>query len=170
MRLLGCYCFVQKEFAANWEAMTGGLFQGFDWRNLFVAGGAPLACLLPNFISTGVAGSNGFFSSDIDVFVFGLDPQAAFGRMQAALEFLRAKSQGRGDVLVSQHSVTLLGLYPQRHIQFVLRCYSSPAEVLIGFDVDCCCVGYNGDKVCVQFAFCYRFFIHVSCADCSSFS
>jgi hypothetical protein len=31
--------------------------------------------------------------------------------------------------------------YPFRHIQIVLRLYSSPAEVLTGFDVDACAVG-----------------------------
>ena len=29
----------------------------------------------------------------------------------------------------------------------MLRLYESPAEVLLGFDVDCCCVGYDGERV-----------------------
>ena len=32
-------------------------------------------------------------------------------------------------------------------VQIVLRLYESPAEVLLGFDVDCCCVGYDGERV-----------------------
>ena len=31
--------------------------------------------------------------------------------------------------------------------QIILRCYNSPAEVLLGFDIDCCCVGYDGTDV-----------------------
>ena len=28
----------------------------------------------------------------------------------------------------------------------ILRLYSSPAEILIGFDIDSCCVGYDGSR------------------------
>lgn len=34
-----------------------------------------------------------------------------------------------------------------RHIQIILRLYSSPSEILAGFDVDACAVGYNGNHV-----------------------
>ena len=37
--------------------------------------------------------------------------------------------------------------YPYRNIQIVLRLYSSPAEVLAGFDVDAACCAYDGDRV-----------------------
>jgi hypothetical protein len=32
-------------------------------------------------------------------------------------------------------------------VQIALRLYESPAEVLLGFDCDCCCVGYDGERV-----------------------
>ena len=32
-------------------------------------------------------------------------------------------------------------------MQIILRLYASPAEVLLGFDVDCCCIGYDGSNV-----------------------
>jgi len=32
-------------------------------------------------------------------------------------------------------------------VQIVLRLYESPAEVLLGYDVDCCCLGFDGDRV-----------------------
>jgi hypothetical protein len=31
--------------------------------------------------------------------------------------------------------------------QVILREYASPSEVLLGFDVDCCCCGYDGMDV-----------------------
>jgi hypothetical protein len=35
--------FVSREqFAQNWEALTGGILRGMDWRNVVVAGGAVL--------------------------------------------------------------------------------------------------------------------------------
>ena len=37
--------------------------------------------------------------------------------------------------------------YPHRNIQIILRLYSSPAEVLAGFDVDAPCCAYDGDRV-----------------------
>ena len=36
---------------------------------------------------------------------------------------------------------------PPTTIQIALRLYESPAEVLLGFDCDCCCVGYDGERV-----------------------
>ena len=47
---------------------------------------------------------------------------------------------------VAAHAVTLVSQYPFRHIQVVLRLYSSPAEVLCGFDVDSCACGYDGER------------------------
>lgn len=46
----------------------------------------------------------------------------------------------------SKHAVTIVSQWPYRHIQIILRLYKSPAEVLMGFDVDCVCVGYDGKK------------------------
>jgi hypothetical protein len=40
-----------------------------------------------------------------------------------------------------------LAQYPYRSVQIVLRLYSSPAEVLAGFDVDAPCCAYDGDRV-----------------------
>ena len=45
------------------------------------------------------------------------------------------------------HSLVLSAQYPCRSIQIVLRLYSSPAEVLAGFDVDAPCCAYDGDRV-----------------------
>jgi hypothetical protein len=46
------------------------------------------------------------------------------------------------------HTITIVGLYPQRNIQIILcRLYSSPAEILASFDVDSCAVGYDGANV-----------------------
>ena len=47
----------------------------------------------------------------------------------------------------SFHSQVVSAQYPYRSIQIVLRLYSSPAEVLAGFDVDAPCCVYDGDRV-----------------------
>lgn len=40
-------------------------------------------------------------------------------------------ANGNGDILISPHSITILGIHPYRHIQIVLRSYQSPAQVMI---------------------------------------
>ena len=45
------------------------------------------------------------------------------------------------------HSHNLLVQYPYRNVQIVLRLYSSPAEILAGFDVDAPCCAYDGNRV-----------------------
>ena len=44
-------------------------------------------------------------------------------------------------------STNLSAQYPYRSIQIVLRLYSSPAEILAGFDVDAPCCAYDGNRV-----------------------
>ena len=39
-------------------------------------------------------------------------------------------------VVRTSRAVTILGRYPERHVQVILKIFKSPAEVLIGFDVD----------------------------------
>jgi len=47
----------------------------------------------------------------------------------------------------TKNTVTLVSQYPWKHIQIVLRLYSCVSEVLMGFDVDCCSVAYDGHRV-----------------------
>jgi hypothetical protein len=45
------------------------------------------------------------------------------------------------------YSQNVLAQYPYRSVQIVLRLYSSPAEILAGFDVDAPCCAFDGDRV-----------------------
>ena len=47
----------------------------------------------------------------------------------------------------SLRTVTLVSEFPYRKIQIVLRLYKTLAEVLHGFDVDACSVGFDGHTV-----------------------
>jgi hypothetical protein len=42
----------------------------------------------------------------------------------------------RHQVVRTGNAVTVLAGFPHRHVQIVLRIYKSPAEVLMGFDID----------------------------------
>lgn len=44
----------------------------------------------------------------------------------------------------TKHTVSIHSQYPYRSVQIVLRLYSSPAEILAGFDVDSACILYDG--------------------------
>ena len=71
-----------------------------------------------------VIGGNGFHRSDIDVFVYGLSPEESSKKIQQVISHIvTVMGGGEGHILVSGHSVTLLGVFPSRHVQFVLRCY-----------------------------------------------
>lgn len=47
----------------------------------------------------------------------------------------------------SAYAISIVSQFPYRHIQIILRLYSSPAEILMGFDVDSCSCGFDGKQV-----------------------
>jgi hypothetical protein len=51
------------------------------------------------------------------------------------------------EVVRTGNAVTILAPYPYRHVQVVLRIYKSPAEVIMGFDIDACALAYDGTRV-----------------------
>jgi hypothetical protein len=129
-------------FVERFDAFTHGAFKNFDWRNCFVAGGAVLACLQ--------AGGDGdaFENSDVDIFVVGLgDEAAATATLKRIYEQVCANYGRKADVIRTLRAVTILGKYPQRHIQIILKLYTAPAEVLLSFDIDSCAVGFDGQTV-----------------------
>eukprot|EP01119_Soliformovum_irregulare_P016419 TRINITY_DN4742_c0_g2_i4.p1 TRINITY_DN4742_c0_g2~~TRINITY_DN4742_c0_g2_i4.p1 ORF type:complete len:741 (+),score=183.91 TRINITY_DN4742_c0_g2_i4:38-2224(+) len=126
----------KNQFSEN-IAKYLGLLAVVDWSNLFVAGGAVLGSLLGNHEK--------FLSSDVDVFFYGLDPAAAVIKLRSIL--LLFSQQDAMIVVTSQHCVSVSFGFPARTLQFILRCYLSPSEILHGFDVDCCAVGFDGKDV-----------------------
>lgn len=89
-----------------------------------------------------------FKNSDIDMFFVGISSQ------EEANEKIRKVYQSLCDnstqiapkIIRTKYAVTIINQYPYRNIQIVLRLYKSPAEVLMGFDVDSCCCGFDGKK------------------------
>jgi hypothetical protein len=121
-------------FTSNWNAFTQGCFDAVDWTNIVVAGGSVLGCLLPNFIIDNVLGTNGFHNSgitlfykillclDIDIFVYGLDVEQANKKMEKLIAAF-ATTNHYSDIIISPHAITIIGFYPFRHIQIILRLY-----------------------------------------------
>jgi len=137
----------KEKFSENWQEFTQGQLEGLDWSNVFVAGGCVLACLM-----TGLQGepqaTAGFRGADIDLFLYGLSDEEGRAKVKHIIDVVEKARGGKKpiDVVRTPHAVTIVGAYPHRHIQIVLRMYLSPAEVLVGFDVDSCSVGFDGRR------------------------
>eukprot|EP01125_Pyxidicula_operculata_P005044 TRINITY_DN1852_c3_g2_i1.p1 TRINITY_DN1852_c3_g2~~TRINITY_DN1852_c3_g2_i1.p1 ORF type:complete len:1923 (-),score=635.24 TRINITY_DN1852_c3_g2_i1:335-6103(-) len=135
-----------EDFKKNFEDFTCNVLKGLDWSNIIVAGGSVLGSLM-NISPERRAKS--FKDSDIDIFVYGLTPEEATNKMEQIFFQVQANTNASCEIVRTTNAVTIVGQYPIRHIQIVLRIYKSPAEVLMGFDVDCCCVGFDGETVWV---------------------
>ncbi|RIA84952.1 ankyrin repeat-containing domain protein [Glomus cerebriforme] len=144
-----------ETFQKNWNLFTESSLSGLDWSNVFAAGGAVLSCLLPIPKEYDVGPRKirewyhniAYKSSDIDLFIYGLNDEAAKQKMEEIYETVCNAVPWEVACFRSNHCVTILSQYPYRHIQIVLRLYKSPSEILTGFDVDCCCVGFDGKNV-----------------------
>ncbi|KAI0708741.1 hypothetical protein C8T65DRAFT_535541, partial [Cerioporus squamosus] len=144
------------EFKKNWGLFTeGSLSQITDWSNVVAAGGSVQACLshLPDFAKVSKRAmrkyyhNNAFPTSDIDLFLYGLTPEQAEVKMHAIYEAVRDSVPWDVTCVRTKHTVSIHSQYPYRSIQIVLRLYSSPAEILAGFDVDAPCCAFDGQRV-----------------------
>lgn len=139
----------QVEFEKNLEEMTSGAFQGLNWKNVFLAGGAVLGALSLS--------KKGFEGSDLDLFIYGLDQEDADKKIYEIIQIVEKNLISSSSDLTcnkplivhNTNSITLIRGFPHRNIQIVLRLYKSPAEILLGFDVDSCCIGFDGKQVWV---------------------
>lgn len=125
------------EFRARLFAHLPAL-EGFDLKKhgLFLAGGCPAALLRRREAKP--------FFDDADFFLVGhpgdAERRAAIGALGAHLA-----CAGRVDVLRTPTSLSFIQAGAK--FQVVLRGYATPAEVLHGFDLGSCSVGFDGDRV-----------------------
>ncbi|KAL7278324.1 hypothetical protein ACG7TL_008300 [Trametes sanguinea] len=145
-----------EEFKKNWTIFSeGSLSQLTDWSNVVVAGGSVQACLTPIPESAKVSKramrkyfhNTAFPTSDVDVFLYDLTTEQAEAKMQAIYEAVRDSVPWDVTCVRTKHTVSIHSQYPYRSVQIVLRLYSSPAEILAGFDVDAPCCLYDGERV-----------------------
>ena len=85
-------------------------------------------------------------STDIDLFIVTRDPVKA---LEAIFELHNRiqKKVPKFNIVRTSNSVTFELPQPYRKIQIILRLYHSIQHVLMGFDLDCCCLGFNGKNV-----------------------
>ena len=92
-------------------------------------------------------------SADIDIFIYGLDAAAANAKLSRVVllitKALKARSAGDLANVRTPNTVTIAPpkKEPFREIQVVTRLYKTAAEVINTFDIDCCCVSFDGTDV-----------------------
>jgi len=152
----GLPCIVgAPEFRRNFEVFSEFQLRYLNWDNVFLAGGSTLACLQPipephakdNITRRNYFHHLAYKSSDIDLFIYGVDEEKAKEKVEEIFDSVIQSIPVEAVAFRSTHAITIVSAYPYRHIQIVLRLYKNPAEILMGFDVDSCSVGYDGRDV-----------------------
>ncbi|KAF8185205.1 ankyrin [Pholiota molesta] len=141
-----------EEFKKNWAIFTeGSLSQLLDWNNVVAAGGSVLACMTPLDEKDKTSKrairkfyhSNAYPTSDVDLFLWGLNAEQAEAKIKSIYEAVRDSVPWDVTCIRTKHTVSIHSQYPYRSVQIVLRLYHSPAEILAGFDIDAPCCAYD---------------------------
>ncbi|KAF8300426.1 hypothetical protein DL93DRAFT_577129 [Clavulina sp. PMI_390] len=134
-------------FRSMFAKITGGLLAGLNWSNVFIAGGIILSTLT----CVKEAELDRYTSSDIDVYIYGLDPIAANKKVQHIFDVWKSNlpESARGKTLAVRNSrtITFFSEYPLKRVQVVLKLVPNPKEVLLNFDLDICAMGYDGTSL-----------------------
>lgn len=143
------------DFQTNLVALCGDWILSFSWENVVLAGGAVLACVLPApatcrgdlvALKAYFQEDNRWSGADVDLFLYGLSPDAATAKTLSLLDFFRTHSTSRRTLFIrTEHAITIE--CGTRRVQIILRLYTSPAEIIMGFDLDSCAAFYNGKQV-----------------------
>lgn len=92
-----------------------------------------------------------FMVTDIDLFLVTRDPNIALKTMQTVdarlRELMPPEIAKQIRILRTAHATTWNLPRPYRHIQVIHRLYYSLQHVLLGFDIDSCCLGYDGNRL-----------------------
>ncbi|KAJ6236128.1 ankyrin repeat-containing protein [Anaeramoeba flamelloides] len=147
----------EQQFKTNFKIFTERQFDFFNWKNVLVAGGSVLASLMkvPKKYSEDISTRREYFNevsytqSDIDLFLYGLTEEEANEKVKEIYKSIKQTLPFKCICFRSRNSISIVSQYPFRSIQIILRLYKSPAEVLMGFDIDSSSVGYDGERVWV---------------------
>lgn len=114
----------------SWDEVQASLKKvaRFCRPEILVAGGRVFSALF------------GTRSGDVDLFFHGVDHQPA-------LQLVTDIFNELGHANVTRTANALTFEQNRKEIQVILRLYQTPSEVLHGFDVDCCSLGFDGKKI-----------------------
>lgn len=114
----GTPCVVETidQFRKNWSIFTeGSLSQLTDWNNVVAAGGSVLACMLPLSNENGASRrtirkfyhSTGYPTSDIDLFIWGLNAEQAEVKINQIYEAVRDSVPWDVTCVRTKHAISI---------------------------------------------------------------
>ncbi|KAF3909355.1 hypothetical protein AA313_de0200333 [Arthrobotrys entomopaga] len=133
-----------EAYKKAFDRLMGGALDGLDWNNVFVAGGMALSALL----CVDESMDEEYKKNDIDMYIYGLSPEKANEKIKHIANIWK-KNLPQGDdyiMVKNAKTVTLIGKYPNRRIQIILKKIANPATVLLNFDLDQVAIGYTGES------------------------
>ncbi|PVF98262.1 hypothetical protein CPB86DRAFT_873454 [Serendipita vermifera] len=138
-----------NSFKEKFEEMTLGQLKGLDWSNIFIAGGIVLGTLLCTGDPSSGSNEEQWKSSDIDIYIYGLNPIQANEKIKHLFTIFRDNLPEDASILVIRNSRTIsfISNFPRRRFQIILKIVKNPAEVLLNFDLDICAMGFDGESV-----------------------
>ncbi|KAL8804903.1 MAG: hypothetical protein Q9182_002305 [Xanthomendoza sp. 2 TL-2023] len=143
------------DFKKNFNLFSESSLADLDWSNVVAAGSSVVTALLPvpDKYNTSKKALREYYhqqlapSSDVDLFIWGLDEAAAIEKIKQIEASIRNAILEEVTTVRTKNAITIASHYPIRHVQIVLRLYKSVSEILSGFDVDCSCFAYDGSQV-----------------------
>lgn len=155
-RLAGSAAVVSSlaEFRSNFSIFSESALADLDFSNVVVAGSAVTTTLVPAGVHAASKRSLRAYyhkkvapASDVDLFLYGLTEEQAIEKIKVIERSVRDSILQETTTVRTKNAITIVSQYPVRHVQIVLRIYSSISEILTGFDVDCSCAAYDGHQV-----------------------
>ena len=106
-----------------------------NWDNVFAAGGSVLGCLLRPPAAYDVDNKTrrdyfhnvGYAGSDVDLFLYGLNEEEGIAKLDEVYNAIVDACPHEVVAIRSAFAITIVSQYPFRHVQIVLRLFSSPA-------------------------------------------
>ncbi|MCJ1280695.1 hypothetical protein MMC26_000012 [Xylographa opegraphella] len=140
-------CASSQSYCERFHRLTDGILKGLNWNHVFLAGGMALTALIHTNESKDK--NPHIQDSDLDIFLYGLDADQANQKVEEIYNVwknnLPASNQ---NILVVKNfkTINLIPDYPNRRIQIVLKLFTSPTQVFLGFDLDACAIGFDGAR------------------------
>ncbi|KAE8241814.1 hypothetical protein A4X13_0g7251 [Tilletia indica] len=140
-----------SEFERIFDVFTRKVLSGLCWSNVLVAGGGTLRCL-----TEPESAGQLYSASDIDIFLHGLNSEAANAKLMDIEMVLRRNVPDFGSHFSITRTISTVTFIPKitggpyRKVQVVLRLFRNPGEILANFDLDQAAVGYDGQEVWVE--------------------
>jgi hypothetical protein len=131
-----------NDFNMQFSKKTYDLLTYMNWTNVVVAGGS-----IVNIITNSESKLN-----DIDLFVYGLDKDKGLTKIDHIINSIKQKSSDLNyetRVYMNEHVINIYVFDTKKllQVQIILRLYDTLVQIMVGFDVDCCCVCWNGKKI-----------------------